>query len=182
MSNPYNTDLDRNPANYQPLTPLTFLQRTASVFPQHTAIIHGALHRSYADFYNRSKQLASSLENTGIDRGHTVSVMLANTPAMLECHYGVPMSRGVLHSINTRLDPASIAFQLDHAESKIVIVDQEFMPALQSVLKIATVKPLLIQYRDNQYDDLSPSNEGVDYEAYLQQGDEHYEWRRPLDE
>ena len=128
MSNPYNTDLDRNPANYQPLTPLTFLQRAASVFPQHTAIVHGALRRSYVDFYSRSKRLASSLAKTGINRGHTVSVMLANTPAMLECHYGVPMSGGVLHSINTRLDPASIAFQLDHTESKIVIVDQEFMP------------------------------------------------------
>jgi fatty-acyl-CoA synthase len=182
MSNPYNTDLDRNPANYQPLTPLTFLQRTASVFPQHTAIIHGALRRNYADFYSRSKQLASSLAKTGIDRGHTVSVMLANTPAMLECHYGVPMSGGVLHSINTRLDPASIAFQLDHAEAKIVIVDQEFMPAMQSALKTTTAKPLLIQYQDDQYNDLSPSNEGVDYESYLQQGDEHYEWCRPLDE
>jgi fatty-acyl-CoA synthase len=182
MSNPYNTDLDRNPANYQPLTPLTFLQRAASVFPQHTAIVHGALRRSYVDFYSRSKRLASSLAKTGIDRGHTVSVMLANTPAMLECHYGVPMSGGVLHSINTRLDPTSIAFQLDHTESKIVIVDQEFMPAMQAALKTTTVKPLLIQYQDCQYVGLSPSNEGVDYEAYLQQGDANYEWLMPLNE
>jgi len=106
MSNPYNTDLDRNPANYQPLTPLTFLERAASVFPEHTAIIHGTIRRSYAEFYRRSRQLASALSDKGIGRGDTVSVMLANTPAMLESHYGVPMCGAVLHSINTRLDPA----------------------------------------------------------------------------
>jgi fatty-acyl-CoA synthase len=108
--------------------------------------------------------------------------MLANTPAMLECHYGVPMSGGVLHSINTGLDPASIAFQLDHAESKIVVVDQEFMPAMQAALKTTTVKPLLIQYQDCQYVGLSPSNEGVDYETYLQQGSDNSERLIPLDE
>src|SRR5699024_7225112 len=115
--NPYNTGLDRTPANHQPLTPLTFLARAADVFPDHTAIIHGSLRRSYAAFYSRSRQLASALAQQGTGRGDTVSVLLANTPAMLECHYGVPMCGGVLHSINTRLDAATIAFQLDHALS-----------------------------------------------------------------
>ncbi|MDX1738953.1 MAG: AMP-binding protein, partial [Alphaproteobacteria bacterium] len=95
MTNPYNIDLDRNPANYQPLTPLTFLERAASVFPKHIAIVHGQTKTSYADFYRRSRQLASSLTQKGIGRGHTVSAMLANTPAMLECHYGVPMAGAV---------------------------------------------------------------------------------------
>ena len=119
-TNPYNIDLDRNPANHIPLTPLTFLDRAASVFPNHIAIVHGALRRNYAEFYMRSRQLASALAQNGIGRGDTVSAMLANTPAMLECHYGVPMSGGVLHSVNTRLDASVIAFQLDHAMSKVV--------------------------------------------------------------
>ena len=126
MTDPYNEDLIKSSANFQPLTPLTFLKRAADVFPDHPAIVHGSLSRSYAEFYLRSCQLASALQNMGIGRGHTVSVMLANTPAMLECHYGVPMCQAVLHSINTRLDYAVIAFQLDHAETKLIIVDREF--------------------------------------------------------
>ncbi len=94
MQNPYNTDLDRNPANHQPLTPLAFLERAASVFPDHTAIIHGQLRRSYVEFYARSRRLASALAKNGIGRGDTISVLLPNTSAMLECHYGVPMLRG----------------------------------------------------------------------------------------
>ena len=122
MSDSYNEDLERNPANYQPLTPLTFLERAASVFPQHTAIIHGELRRSYAAFYARARQLASALTQHNVGRGDTVSVMLANTPAMLECHYGVPMCQAVLHAINTRLDAAVISFQLDHAEAKLSLL------------------------------------------------------------
>lgn len=182
MNNPYNTDLDRNAANYQPLTPLTFLARAADVFPNHTAIIHGELRRSYAQFYSRSRQLASRLAACGISRGDTVSVMLANTPAMLECHYGVPMCGGVLHSINTRLDPAAITFQLEHTEAKIVIVDQEFFPLMKLAVDTATVKPMLIQYEDTEAQTKSIAIEAVDYERFLQQGDENYEWLLPLDE
>ncbi|HKJ60697.1 MAG TPA: AMP-binding protein, partial [Hyphomicrobiales bacterium] len=152
VNNPYNIDLDRTPANYQPLTPLTFLERAASVFPDHTAIVHGALRRTYAEFYARSRQLASALAQSGIGRGDTVSVLLANTPAMLECHYGVPMCGGVLRSINTRLDPAIIAFQLDHAMSRIAIVDREFMPLMQEALALSEVTPVLIQYDDPEFD------------------------------
>src|SRR5262249_32925370 len=112
MTTPYDIDLDRNPANFQPLTPLSFLERAAAVFPGRTAIIHGPLHRSYADFYGRTRRLASALAQRGITRGDTVSVVLANTPAMLECHYGVPMTGAVLNTINTRLDAAIVAFQL----------------------------------------------------------------------
>src|ERR1700745_37108 len=111
---PYDIDLDRNPANYQPLTPLGFLERAAAVFPDHTAIIHGPLRRSYAEFYARARRLASALSQRGSGRADTVSAVLANTPAMLECHYGVPMTGAVLNTINPRLDAAIIAFQLDH--------------------------------------------------------------------
>ena len=99
---PYDSDLDRNPANYQPLTPLGFLERAAAVFPDHPAIIHGPVRRSYAEFYARARRLASALAKRGIKRGDTVSVLLANTPAMLECHYGVPMCQAVLNTLNTR--------------------------------------------------------------------------------
>jgi fatty-acyl-CoA synthase len=181
-ANPYNTDLDRNPANHQPLTPLTFLERAATVFPDHTAIIHGKLRRNYATFYARSRQLASALTQCGIGRGDTVSAMLPNTPAMLECHYGVPMCGGVLHSINTRLDAAIIAFQLDHAMSKIVIVDAEFMPLMQEALALAEVSPLVIQVDDPEYEGAKAAFEGGGYESFLADGDPAFAWLMPADE
>ncbi len=180
--NPYNEGLDRNPANHQPLTPLTFLERAATVFPDHTAIVHGPLRRSYATFYARSRRLASALAGQGIGRGDTVSAMLANTPAMLECHYGVPMSGAVLHSINTRLDAAIIAFQLDHAMSRVVIVDREFMPLMQEALALATVNPLLIQYDDPEFTGPETSFDARDYEAFVAGGDPEFAWLMPEDE
>jgi len=180
--NPYNTDLDRNPANFQPLTPLTFLERAASVFPDHTAIIHGPLRRSYAQFYTRSRQLGSALAQAGMGLGDTISVMLANTPAMLECHYGVPMCGAVLHSINTRLDAAIIAFQLDHAMAKVVIVDREFMPLMQAALALATVTPRVIQYDDPEYDGAPTASDAQDYEAFVASGDPDFDWLMPQDE
>ena len=184
MANPYNTNLDKNPANYQPLTPLSFLARAASVFPQHTAIIHGSLKRNYSEFYQRSRQLASSLSNNGIGRGDTVSVMLANTPAMLESHYGVPMTGGVLHSINTRLDAAVIAFQLDHVEAKIVIVDSEFMPLMKQALALTKFSPLLIEYHDAEYEDQksTTTTQVIDFEAFVSEGNPDFDWLMPLDE
>ena len=182
VQNPYNTDLDRTPANHQPLTPLTFLERAASVFPDHTAIVHGPLRRSYAEFYARSRRLASALAKNGIGRGDTVSVLLPNTPAMLECHYGVPMCGAVLHSINTRLDAAVIAFQLDHALSRVVIVDREFMPLMQEALALATVKPVLIQYDDPEYDGEPTQFAAADYEVFLTRGNPDFAWLMPEDE
>jgi fatty-acyl-CoA synthase len=181
-TNPYNTDLDRTPANHQPLTPLSFLERAATVFPEHTAIVHGPLRRSYAAFYARSRQLASALTTQGIGRGDTVSVMLANTPAMLECHYGVPMCGAVLHSINTRLDAGIIAFQLDHALSRVVIVDREFMPLMQEALALASVAPLLLQYDDPEFTGPAIATDAQDYEAFLSTGDPAFDWLMPEDE
>src|SRR5262245_3251549 len=103
MSSAYDQDLPRNPANFQPLTPLTFLERAAAIFPDHPAIVHGKLRRSYKEFYTRARRLGSALAQRGVTRNDTVSVMLPNTPAMLEAHYGVAMAGAVLNSLNTRL-------------------------------------------------------------------------------
>src|SRR5262249_43485397 len=136
----YDLDLDRNPANFQPLTPLTFLERAASVFPDHNALVHGAQSFTYAEFYALARQIPSALARRGIGRGDTVSAVLANTPAMLEAHYGVPMTGAVLNTINTRLDAAIIAFTLDHAETKVLITDREFSAAVRDALAQAKTK------------------------------------------
>ena len=184
MTHLYNTGLDRCEANFQPLTPLGFLERAASTFPDHTAVIHGELRHTYAAFYARSRQLASALQQLGVQRGDTVSALLANTPAMLECHYGVPMCGAVLHSINTRLDAAVVAFQLDHAQAKVVIVDREFMPLMRAALALCSVAPHIIRYDDPQYLEApsEPSPDATDYEAFLARGDADFAWLMPLDE
>lgn len=183
----YETDLDRNPANYQPLTPIAHLARAAYVHPDHIAIIHGAMKMDYRTFYERSRRLASALQAAGIKRLDTVSVMLSNTPAMLEAHHGVPMSGGVLHSINTRLDAAIVAFQLDHADSKVLIVDREFSGLVAEALKLATVQPTIIDYDDPNYPADAPAPKGerigtIDYEEFLQAGDPDHHWAGPEDE
>ncbi len=178
----YDLDLDRNPANFQPLTPLTFLERAASVFPERTAIIHGSLRRNYRDFYARARRLASALAAHGIGRGDTVSVMLSNTPAMLECHYGVPMTGGVLNTLNTRLDSAIIAFTLDHAETKVLITDREFSKTVREALALARTKPLVIDYDDPEYDGPGELLGSADYETFLAGGDPDHAWQMPGDE
>jgi len=167
MSNPYETGLDKNAANYQPLTPLVFLERAASVHPDHTAIIHGNKRISYSELYARSRKLASALASRGIGAGDTVSVMLANSPAMLEAHYGVPMTGAVLHAINTRLDSAAVGFMLDHADTKVLIGDTEFAPVLKEALAQAKVKPLLIDYRDLQCGIEGGGPGNLDYEDFI---------------
>ena len=171
---PYDRDLDRNPANFQPLTPLTFLERSAAVFPDRLAIAHGPLRRTYREFHARTKKLASALAKRGFVRGDTVAVMLANTPAMLECHYGVPMCGAVLNALNTRLDAASIAFMLDHGEAKALIVDREFSAVIGAALKRAKVRPLVIDYDDPEYDGPGERLGSLDYEALIAEGDEAY--------
>src|ERR1700751_5959012 len=150
-TSPYDTDLGRNPANFQPLTPLSLLDRAAAVYPDHTAIIHGKLRRSYAEFNARARRLGSALAKRGISRGDTVSVMLAHTPAMLEAHYGVPMAGAVLNTLNTRLDAAILAFTLDHAETKVLIVDRECAKVMKEALANAKATPLVIDYDDREY-------------------------------
>jgi fatty-acyl-CoA synthase len=179
---PYDTDLDKNPANFQPLTPLTFLERAAAVFPDHPAIVHGKLRRSYAEFYTRARRLASALAGHGIKRGDSVSVLLANTPAMLECHYGVPMTGAVLNTLNTRLDAKVIAFSLEHAETKILIVDREFSHVIKEALAMARVKPLIIDYDDPEYAGTGERVGEIEYEDFIKDGDPDFAWKMPDDE
>ena len=180
--NLYDIGLDRNPANFQPLTPLSFLERAASVFPDHTAVIHGPLRRSYRDFYARTRRLASALRQRGIGRGDTVSVVLANTPAMLECHYGVPMCDAVLNTINTRLDAAVIAFQFDHAETKVLITDREFSKVVKEALRLAKVQPLVIDYDDPEFSGEGERLGAIEYEDFIAGGDPGFAWKMPKDE
>jgi fatty-acyl-CoA synthase len=179
---PYDIDLDRNPANFQPLTPLGLLERAAAVFPDHTAIIHGPLKRSYAEFYARARRLASALAKHGIKRGDSVSVLLANTPAMLECHYGVPMTQGVLNTLNTRLDAAILAFSLDHAEAKVVITDREYSKVMKEALALCKVKPLVIDYDDPEYSGPGERLGSIEYEDFIAHGDPDFAWLMPEDE
>ena len=182
MTTIYDRDLDRNPANHQPLTPLSLLERAAAVFPERLAIVHGPLRRTYAQFYARSRQLASALARRGIGRGDTVAVIAANTPAMLECHYGAPMTGGVLNTLNTRLDAAALAFMLDHGEAKILLVDREFSGLMAQALKLVKARPFVIDYDDPEYDGPGVPIGDVEYEAFLAGGDENYQRAAPLDE
>jgi len=180
--NSYDTDLDRNAANYVPLSPLTFLERAASVFPERIAIIHGSQRRTYVQFYARARQLASALAKRGIKKGDTVAVMLANTPPMLEAHYGVPMSGGVLNTLNTRLDAAALAFILDHGEAKVLITDREFAGTIRETLKLASVKPFVIDYDDPEFPQEGERLGSIEYEVFIAAGDPEFAWEMPGDE
>jgi 3-(methylthio)propionyl---CoA ligase len=181
MSSSYDLDLGRNAANFQPLTPLTFLARAAEVYPDATAIIHGARSWTYRDFHARAKKLASALSQR-IKRGDTVSVMLANTPAMIEAHYGVPMAGAVLNTVNTRLDAAIVAFGLDHAETKVLIIDREFSKVAKEALALAKVKPLIIDYDDPEFTGAGERLGSIEYEEFLGVGDADFAWQMPGDE
>jgi fatty-acyl-CoA synthase len=179
---PFETDLDKNPANYQPLTPITFLERSARTFPDRTAIIHGNARTSYRAFYARARKLASALTKRGIGKSDTVSVMLSNTPPMLEAHYGVPMTGGVLHAMNTRLDATIIAYQLDHAETKILIIDREFSAIMKEALILASVKPFVIDYDDPEFAQDGEMIGEIEYEDFIADGDPEFSWTPPHDE
>ena len=180
--NVYEQHLDRNAANFQALTPLSFLERTANIYPDHNAVLHGALARNYRDLYARARRLASALAQRYIGPGDTVSVMLPNTPPMLEAHFGVPMTGAVLHTINTRLDAPIIAFQLDHANTKILFADREFSPVIKAALAIAKVKPLVIDVDDPEFPQTGERLSYVEYEEFIAKGDPNFAWRRPADE
>ena len=148
MTNAYTQNLDRTPANFQQLTPLGFLARAAGVFPDYPAVVHGTKSYTYTEFYARARRLGSALAQFGIGKNDTVSVMLPNVPAALDAKFGVPMTGAVLHSINTRLDAANIAFMLDHAETKVLITDTEHAKVIGEALQAAKVRPTIIDYED----------------------------------
>ena len=179
---PYDVGLERNPANFQALTPSSFLERAASVYPERTAIIHGKQRFSYAQYYERARRLASALTRLGIKKGDTVAVMLANTPPMLDAHYGVPMTGAVLNCFNTRLDAAALAFILDHGEAKVLITDREFAGTIKQVLALAKTKPIVIDYDDPEFPQTGEFLGRVEYEAFIAGGDPEFAWGYPADE
>ncbi len=182
MPTPYDTDLGRNAANFQPLTPLSFLARAGEVYPDVTAIIHGARSWTYRQFYSRARQFASALARRGLKRGDTVSVMVANTPALIEAHYGVPMAGAVLNALNTRLDAALIAFILDHADTKVLIIDREYSKVMKEALASAKAKPLVVDYDDPEFTGAGARLGSLEYEDFLREGDADFAWQMPGDE
>ena len=183
MASIYDTDLPRTEANFAPFTPLAFIQRTAEVYPDKLAIVHGELRQNWAQTYDRCRQLASALQKHGIGKKDTVAAMLPNTPPMVEAHFGVPMAGAVLNTLNTRLDPEAVAFMLDHGEAKAIIVDPEFAGIVKKALALRTsTAPLLvIDVEDALYGEGTKIG-SVTYEAFVAQGDAKFAWKYPADE
>ncbi|MCS4293328.1 fatty-acyl-CoA synthase [Comamonas sp. BIGb0152] len=184
MSSIFDTALERNGANHSPLTPLGFIARTAEVYPERLAIIHGELRQTWAQTYARCRQLASALQQHGIGKNDTVAVMLPNTPPMVEAHFGVPMAGAVLNTLNTRLDPQTIAFMLDHGEAKALIVDPEYAGVVAKALALRQSQTpiLLVDVEDALYGEASERLGSLSYEALLAQGDAGFDWQLPGDE
>jgi fatty-acyl-CoA synthase len=178
---PYDTGLDRNPANYEPLSPLSFLPRAAAIFPKRIAIIHGTIRRNWAETHLRCRRLASALARRGIRRGDTVALMAPNIPAAYEAAYGVPMTGAVLNALNVRLDAEAIAFMLDHGEAKVVLADTEFAPVIAKALTLTKRKPLIVDIDDP----MGPGGRRIgalEYEELVAEGDLDFEPLRPRDE
>jgi fatty-acyl-CoA synthase len=178
----YEQGLDRNPANFGPLTPISFLERAADVFPTRTAWIHGDMRASYAAFRARARRLAAALAGRGVGPGDTVAVMLPNTPPMLEAHFGVPMAGAVLNSINIRLEPETIAYILAHGQAKVLLTDTEFAPTIRAALDHVEPRPLVVDVVDRQFQGASERLGDVTYEELLSEGDEAFEPLYPADE
>lgn len=177
----YSRGLEKNAANHVPLTPLTFLDRTADVFPHRTAIIHGDFRQTWAQTRERCYRFASALVRMGIEPGDTVSIIAPNTPAMLEAHFGVPLSGAVLNAINCRLDADGIAFILRHGECKLLLVDRELAPLVAKALQSVPHPPRVIDINDHEAPD-GPAIGETDYESLLASGDPEFAGRRPADE
>lgn len=173
--NQYEQDLDRNAANYVPLSPLSLLERSATIYPNKIAIVHGNLRITYAQMRSRCRRLASALQRRGIGKGDTVSVMAPNVPALLEAHYGVPLCGAVLNALNYRLDSAAIRFILEHANSKVLITDREFSSVVGPALREMSHPPLVIDIDDPMYDDAQADSVLLgekNYEQFLDEGDD----------
>ena len=184
MGSIYDQDMPRTAANHAALSPLDFIERAAQVYPERLAIVHGALRQTWAQTYDRCRQLASALQKHGIGKNDTVAVILPNTPPMVEAHFGVPMAGAVLNTLNTRLDPEAIAFMLDHGEAKALIVDPEFSALIAKALPLrtATTPLLLIEVQDALYDQPAQALGGTSYEDFVAQGDAQFAWQMPGDE
>lgn len=184
MTSIFDRDLPRNAANSAPISPLGFIARTAEVYPQRLAIVHGDLRQTWGRTYERCRQLASGLQRLGVGKNDTVAVLLPNTPPMVEAHFGVPMAGAVLNALNTRLDPQAIAYMLDHGEARLVIVDPEFTGLLAQALELrqSSAELRVVEVQDAVYGPASQSLGGMDYEALLASGDAQFDWAPPADE
>ncbi len=182
MPNIYEQHLDRNPANFAPLSPIPLIERAASVFPDHPSAVHGARRYTWSETWARVRRLGSALAQRGIGKGDTVAVMLPNVPEMFECHFGIPMTGGVINALNTRLDAATIAFILNHGEAKILITDREYAPTVQAALKEIGRDITVIDVDDPEYDGDGDLLGETTYEDFIAGGDPAYEGREPDDE
>ena len=181
VANQYEIGLGQNDANHTALTPLSFLRRAAAVYPARAAWIHGARSASYAECYARTRRLASALKKRGVVKGDTVAIMSPNTPAMLEAHYGVPMTGAVLNALNFRLDAPTLAFIMDHAEVKVLLTDRAYSAVISDALKQASVSPMVIDIDDTPEEGGALIGE-IEYEALLADGDPEFDWDWPADE
>ncbi|MDC3208586.1 acyl-CoA synthetase [Pelagibacteraceae bacterium] len=185
MTDMYNTNLDKNHANFTPLSPLSFLQRSAEVYPNRLSIVHGSKKYTWSDTFKRSKQLASALTKKGVGKGDTVAVLCFNTPEIYEAHYGIPMIGAIINTINIRLDVDTISYILEHGEAKVVITDNELSPTIKEVLNKIKTKPLVIDIDDelaNHPEGTGENLGSLNYEEFLKTGDENFEWSLPEDE
>jgi len=176
------TGLGKNAANYTALSPLSHLVRANQVFPDREAVVYGQIRHSWADVYRRVSQLASALTVAGVTPGDVVAVLCPNTPTIFEAHFGVPATRGVLNTINTRLDTATVTYILEHGEAKILIVDSEFLPLAEAAINaMREPRPLIIESAD-QSAGFPASGRHTDYEAFIAGGDPAFAWLMPEDE
>ena len=181
--NKYNQNLDKNEANFVPLTPLSFLERAKDIYPDYVGIVYEDRSYTWSEIYKRCIKFASALEKIGIGEGDTVSVMACNTPEIFEAHYSVPMTGGILNTINIRLDAKTVSYILDHSEAKVLIVDRQFHAVVNKALETVKNKPLIIDIQDNFADQSILKKIGEkEYEEFLNTGDESFQWKRPKDE
>ena len=180
--NPFEAHLDKNPGNYAALSPLTFIERSAAVYPEHTAVIHGDLRFTWAETYGRCRRLAGALAGRGIGRGDAVAIMAPNTPAMYEAHFGVPMASAVLNALNVRLDADTIAFCLEHGGAKVLLTDWEFSPVVESALAKIDRDILVVDIVDPLAEGGGKRLGEIDYESFLEEGEAGFAWDLPGDE
>ncbi|MDC1159960.1 acyl-CoA synthetase [Candidatus Pelagibacter sp.] len=179
----YDKNLDKNEANYVPLSPLTFLERTKDIYPNYEAVVYESRSYTWEEVYKRCIKFASALDKLGIKTGDTVSVMAFNTPEIFEAHYSIPMVGAVINAINTRLDPNTISYILEHSDAKVLIVDRQFHEVIAKALKNVKNKITIIDIDDKDIDTSSFKKIGeLEYESFLNTGDENYEWKKPKDE
>src|SRR5215468_12153996 len=169
--------LEKNAANFAPLTPLSLIAWSAYVYPRKTAVVHGRRRFTWAETYARCRRLASGLSARGIGEGDTVAVMLNNTPEMYECHFGVPMSGAVLNTLNTRLDADALGFMLEHGEAKVLLTDREFSGTMAKALARVRSRPQVIDVDDPEYSGPGERIGETDYETFISAGDPEYPWK-----